>query len=96
MKSNLQDDFSAMIGVSKLLPLYDSSGGNGSNAWYHIVTFVGVTITYADGRGKANMTIDVQPCATIDPNQIIGSGVPAGSSTTGTPTFTFLPPKLTN
>ena len=94
MKSSLQSDFAEIIGQPRYLPLYDTSGGNGSNAWYHIVQFVAVTITYADGRGS-NMSIDVQPAVVLDPTAIISNPAPAGTAS-GPPSFAFLPPKLTN
>jgi hypothetical protein len=93
MKSSLLSDFQAVENTPRLLPLYDTSGANGSNAWYHVVALVGVTITYADGNGKANMTIDVQPNAFVDPANIVVSPVPAGTTTSRS--FVFTPPKLT-
>jgi Flp pilus assembly protein TadG len=95
LKSSLIGDFQAAEGKPRLLPLFDTSGGNGSNAWYNVVAFVGVTISYANGTGS-NMTIDVQPAAVIDPTLIFSSWAPAGASNSGRPSFTFLPPKLTN
>jgi hypothetical protein len=95
MKSTLLSDFQAVEGEPKILPLYDTSGSNGSDAWYHIVEFVGVTITYAELHGN-KMTIDVQPCPAVDATAIISNPAPLGVGGSSPPSFIFLPPKLTN
>jgi hypothetical protein len=98
LKSSLLSDFQTIENTPRILPLYDTYGGNGDNAWYHVTQFVGVTVTYADGNGQGNMTIDVQPSPFVDPTGIIQNVVPAGTAAAGSNTansFIFTPPKLT-
>ncbi|MBV9123453.1 MAG: hypothetical protein JO112_08860 [Planctomycetes bacterium] len=81
------------------IPTYDSSGnpgGNGSSTYYHVIGFVGVTVTRADGNGN-NMNISVQPMAVIDATSVISTPQPAGtqSSSFGTTATTFISAKLT-
>ena len=59
---------------------YVAATGNGQNATYAIVGFVGVTITQAAGSGS-NMNISIQPSAIVDPTAVFsnlaGAGDPA-------------------
>lgn len=77
---------------------YTAASAQGQNATYAVVGFVGVTITQADGSGKANMTIAVQPSAIVDPTEVILNASPARASQLtifGTPQTTFVSAKLT-
>lgn len=65
MKSALQSSFQQIIGKPRILPLYSSYSGNGSNTYYQIVAFAGVTFVKAEGRGS-NMDFVIQPCIVID------------------------------
>ncbi|MFL5243903.1 MAG: pilus assembly protein TadG-related protein [Gemmataceae bacterium] len=113
LKSTLLADFQSQIGVPNLIPLfapvtpgagaaapgsnYVAATGNGQNATYAIIGFVGVTITEATGNGS-NMNISIQPMAIDDPTSVIMNPSPAraGKKTIfGTPQTTFIPPKLT-
>jgi hypothetical protein len=101
LKSTEQSDFASVMGQSRLVPVfqavsqspYQAAGGSGGNTTYNIVGFVGVTVSQADASGS-NMTISIQPAATIDPtaNYTSGSTVPAGEGSTST--TTMVPPKL--
>jgi hypothetical protein len=66
--------------------------GVGSNYYYNIVQFVGVTITYVD-----NNSVIVQPNTFVDPSVLLnGSATPAVTPTTANPLVTtFTTPKLT-
>jgi Flp pilus assembly protein TadG len=84
------------VGQTFLLPLYtayDPSNpgyGQGSNYYYNIVQFVGVTVV-----STGSHQVMVQPGAkVIDFNSVIGNSQPAGTGTDSNLT-TFLPPKLT-
>jgi Flp pilus assembly protein TadG len=109
MTSTLQDSFQSVMGEPNLLPLfkpvndgsngnYQAASGNGQNATYAIVGFIGVTVSQADGRGN-NMDISVQPMAMVDPTALIPTPIPASpsqtSSATGTQVTTFVSAKLT-
>jgi hypothetical protein len=96
------------IGQTYLLPLfkpvdagspdpstYQAGSGSGSNYYYTLVGFVGVTITAVDSTG-GNKSISVQPSALIDPNAIYSSVTPAAPPTSTSPlSTTFTAPKLT-
>jgi Flp pilus assembly protein TadG len=106
MKQTLVADINSQpVGKQYLLPLfnpknngvpnpatYQAGVGQGSNFYYQIVQFVGITIVPSNG------VVVVQPCAIIDPNIVFsGSGpVPVGSGSTNGQLITiFAAPKLT-
>jgi hypothetical protein len=105
MKQSLVSAINAKAGQHYLLPLfnpynngipdpstYSAGTGQGSNYYYQIVQFVGITIVPAN-----NGTVVVQPYAMISPNTLFASGgpVPVGTgSATGFVTV-FAAPKLT-
>ena len=51
------------------MPIYDTSGGNGNNAWYHVVTFASVRIVAVNLTGN-NKYVVVQPAINDDPTAI--------------------------
>ncbi len=76
---------------------YVAGSGNGQNATYAIIGFVGVTITQASGNGN-NMNISIQPSAIVDPTAVILNPSPARASQLtvfGTSQTTFVSAKLT-
>lgn len=113
MKSALLSSFESVIGEPVLIPLfqpvtpppgssspgsnYVAATGNGQNATYAVVGFVGVTVTQATGSG-GNMNISIQPYAINDPTAVILNPSPARASqltVSGTPQTTFVSAKLT-
>jgi Flp pilus assembly protein TadG len=92
LKSTLTSDFNSQMWQPNLIPLfkavqypsaangntYVAASGNGQNATYAIVGFVGVDISNATGSGN-NMNISIQPCAVIDPSEVIMNTLPAGT-----------------
>jgi Flp pilus assembly protein TadG len=112
LKSTLLTDFQAQIGLPNAIPLfipnqspantpgntsYVAGSGNGQNATYAIIGFVGVTISSADGHGNSNMNISIQPMALIDVTTVINNATPAGTalSSFATSPTTFISAKLT-
>lgn len=107
LKSTLVSDFNSQMGVPNLIPLfvpaspqpnYVAASGNGQNATYAIVGFVGVTVTQASGNGLANMVISIQPTAVVDPTEVILNATPARPgqrNAFGTSATTFVSAKLT-
>ncbi len=107
LKSTLLTNFQSVLNEPNLIPLfvpaqttptYVAETGTGQNATYAIVGFAGIMISQASGNGNANMTICIQPCATIDPTSIIKNASPARPSQPNnfsTPLSTFVPAKLT-
>lgn len=105
LKSNLVNDFAAIIGQPRLLPLfkpasqtpYQAASGSGSNTTYNIVGFVGVKVTQASGNGK-NMNVSIQPCDVIDPTAVFDSATmyPSGAApSTQLKSFTHTSTKFT-
>ena len=110
LKSTLLSDFQSQMGKPNLIPLfkavsyspYQAASGNGQNATYAIVGFVGVKISDASGHGN-NMNISVQPMAVVDPTAVLQAAKPAGTQTspltpttlTNTSLTTFTSAKLT-
>ena len=79
LKSNLVGNMANAIGEPRLIPLYSDSGGNGSNAYYNIVGFAGVTIVEATGNGS-NIQVTLQPTAVIDPTAVTSTSTVQGTS----------------
>jgi Flp pilus assembly protein TadG len=77
LKSVLQTYLQDIVGQQRIVPLFSSYSGNGSNTQYAIVGFAGVTIVSATGRGS-NMQVIVQPIVVVDSTATTGSG--GGSS----------------
>jgi Flp pilus assembly protein TadG len=64
----------SMIGQPRIMPLYSSVSGNGSNCQYTIVAFVGVTVLDCVLTGSlSSKHLTIQPCWCIDPN-VLGGG----------------------
>ena len=62
--------YGSIIGHVRILPLYSTATGNGTNAQFTIVRFVPVRIMYAELQGK-NKSVVVQPVT--DENDLLGS-----------------------
>jgi hypothetical protein len=60
ISNGTKDDWAAIIGQNKIIPLYDTLSGNGNNASYHIVGFAGVRIVAVDMQGNPKR-VWVQP-----------------------------------
>jgi hypothetical protein len=50
--NQIQDAMTARIGTEMLFPVYDTLTGNGSNAQYHIIGWVGFFVTGVDKQGN--------------------------------------------
>jgi Flp pilus assembly protein TadG len=77
LKSTLCSDLTAIVGQPRIVPLFSSYSGTGSNSTYTIVGFAGITIVSATGNGSGIQVI-VQPMAVTDLTGTTGSG--SGSS----------------
>jgi Flp pilus assembly protein TadG len=78
LKSNLVGDLNAIIGQPRVVPLFSSYSGQGSNTYYTIVGFAGVTVVRADGNGS-NETIAFQALPVVDTTATTGAN--AGNAT---------------
>jgi Flp pilus assembly protein TadG len=109
LTSTLVSNFQDQMGKPNLIPLflpvvdgtngqpYQAASGSGSNTYYNIVGFVGITVSQADSSGTS-MDISIQPMANVDPTAILTNIQPARPSQTsyfGTIQTTFVSAKLT-
>ncbi len=65
ISAGIKDNLSGIIGKPVMMPVYDSSGGKGNNAWYRIVMFAGVRILAVNFQGNPKYVI-VQPALVND------------------------------
>ncbi|MDE2507084.1 MAG: hypothetical protein KGM43_07735 [Planctomycetota bacterium] len=62
----------SIIGKAVTIPIYNSSGGNGNNAWYNVVQFAAVRVMASNFRGNPKYII-VQPAVVSDSTLVKGS-----------------------
>lgn len=82
LKSSLVPDFTSIIGQPRIVPLFSAYYGQGSNTYYTVVGFAGVTVVKASGSGS-NISIAFEPMLAIDPT---ATSVLPGSSSSGSVT----------
>jgi Flp pilus assembly protein TadG len=88
VSAGCKDAVTSIIGQPRILPLYSTVSGNGANAQYTIVGFVGVTVLECVLTGSlSSKHITIQPCWCIDANALGGGS--------GTSTFAVKPLALT-
>jgi Flp pilus assembly protein TadG len=78
--NGIQDAMTQRIGTEMLFPVYDTLTGNGSNAQYHIIGWVGFFITGVDKNGNNG---DVSGYFT----RVIWTGIQASSAGGGGPNY---------
>lgn len=85
----IKDDLYAIRGQPRILPLHWKAVGNGNNAEFRIVRFVGVTVVDVKLTGALKSKyVKIQPCYTVD-----GTGI--GGGTDGvTSEYIYRPPRL--
>ena len=66
LKSSLVPDFASIVGQQRIMPIFSSYSGQGSNTYYTVVGFMGVQVVSATGRGS-NIEIVFQPAIVVDP-----------------------------
>jgi Flp pilus assembly protein TadG len=72
ISAGIKDDLDSIKGKPRVICLYSTVTGNGNNAMYTIVGFVGVRIMYVKLTGNPKYVI-VQPAVVIDASAMIGS-----------------------
>jgi hypothetical protein len=75
ISGGLSDDLTSIIGKAVSVPIYDQSGANGNNAWYHVVAFASVRIVAVNLSGSDKYVI-VQPAINDDPTAIPNTSQP--------------------
>jgi Flp pilus assembly protein TadG len=73
LKNTLVSNLAGIVGQPRVIPLFSSFSGSGSNTQYTIVGFAGVTIVSATGHGSKFQVI-VEPTAVTDTTATTGSG----------------------
>lgn len=62
ISAGIKDDLASQIGKPKMIPIFESASGNGNNAMYTIVAFVGVRILEVKLTGPMNQKrVIIQP-----------------------------------
>jgi Flp pilus assembly protein TadG len=74
LSAGIKDELSAIIGQPRAIPIFSSVSGNGNNAMYTVVKFVGIRILAVKLTGQ-NKYVMVQPAT------FVGSSVIKGTST---------------
>ena len=73
ISAGVKDDLASIIGETRVIPLFETVSGNGNNAQYTIVRWVGVRVLDVGLTGKmSNKRVIVQPA-----NVVIRGGIPA-------------------
>jgi hypothetical protein len=88
ISNGTKDDWAAIIGLNRIIPLYDTVSGNGNNTSYHIVGFAGVRIVAADLQGNPKR-VWVQPTSFYSSKV---TALPSGA--TGDTIGVYAPPRL--
>ena len=69
ISAGIKANLTGIIGKSVTVPIYDSSGGTGTNAWYHVNAFATVRIVAINLTGNPKYVV-VQPAMSTDPMAI--------------------------
>lgn len=80
ISAGIKDDLTSIIGKPVTIPIYDTNGGNGNNAWYRVVAFAGARILDVNFQGNPKYVI-IQPALVTDPTAVHGG--PSSSWTEG-------------
>lgn len=73
ISAGIKDDLASIIGETRVIPIFTTVAGNGNNAQYTIVQFVGVRVLAVSLTGKlSNRYVMIQPT-----NMVIDGGIPA-------------------
>ncbi len=73
LKSSLDSNLANAVGEPRVIPLFSSFTGQGSNTEYTIVGFAGITIVSCTGNGK-NIQVIIEPAVVTDSTATTGSG----------------------
>lgn len=73
ISAGVKDELASIIGQPRVLPLYATVSGNGNNANFIIVRFVGVTIVDVKLTGSlSSKYVLIQPAYVVDPTAVSG------------------------
>lgn len=89
ISSGCKSELAAIVGQSRIIPLFSTMSGEGNNADFTIVAFVGVTILDSRLTGSLKSKhVTIQPCFTVDATAV------GGGSDGTTSRFIRTPPRL--
>jgi hypothetical protein len=89
ISAGVKDDLASIIGQPLILPIFDQVTGNGNNATYRIVGFVGVRILYVKLTGSM-----LQKRVVIQPAPVVTAGIIPSSSGTPSSYYVYSPAVL--
>ncbi len=72
ISAGISSALQSIIGQPVTIPIYDQSGGNGSNAWYRVIAFAPVRVLSVNFQGNPKY-VTVQPALLTDPTAIPGA-----------------------
>ena len=76
----IENDLIQILGQDRILPIFTSVSGNGANATYSIVKFVGVKVVKADLRGALNAkAVLLQPTDFVVEEAVTNMKMPANT-----------------
>ena len=73
MSNGIKDDLAAIIGQTRVIPLFTNVGGNGNNAEYTIVQFVGIRVMAVNLTGNPSSRYVM-----VEPANVMVEGIPGG------------------
>ena len=79
ISAGISSSLQSIIGKPVTIPIYDQNGGNGNNAWYRVIAFVGVRLLSVNFQGNPKYVI-IQPALVTDPTAIRGTPQPSWKS----------------
>jgi Flp pilus assembly protein TadG len=87
--ASMKAEIGQILGQPRIIPLHARVTGQGNNAWFEVVAFVGITILdYKLTGALRDRYIKIQPCYTGDSTAI------GGGNDGITSKFVFVPPRL--
>ncbi|MGQ9576039.1 MAG: pilus assembly protein TadG-related protein [Thermoguttaceae bacterium] len=87
ISAGIKDDLASVIGQPRVVPIFDEVTGNGNNAYYRIVGFVGVRIVYVKLTGSmSSKKVLVQPAPVV-----MAGAIPSTSGSPPVSHFVFSP-----
>jgi Flp pilus assembly protein TadG len=88
LSAELKDPLTSIIGKPRAIPIFSSVAGNGENAMFTVVGFVGIRIMAVKLTGSmASKKVIIQPAYVLDDSVIVGEN-------TGQSSFVFKPVQL--
>jgi hypothetical protein len=73
ISAGMKDELASIIGDPKMIPIFETVSGNGNNAEYTIVAFVGIRVMKVELTG-GNKEVIIQPCTVVTKGGIPAPG----------------------